>query len=247
MEYTKEDLDSCGIYCITCLANGKRYVGASVSIKGRWASHRYRLKYNKRGNPHMQSDYDIYGINGFTFDIVEVCDKSHLDAQEIFWIRELNTLDRRYGYNLFSGGKHPECPDETKQRLSLANSGENSPNFGKVFSKEHRSKISLANKGRVHSKEEINNMSLAQKGKRCGEKHHGFGKARGVCEYLGVSYVSRSGKWTSKTHINGKRKHLGTFTDPILAAKAYDAASFAHYGRTDILNFPEDYIVQSAV
>ena len=37
-------------------------------------------------------------------------------------------------------------------------------------------------------------------------------------------------KWTAAISINGKRTHLGTFTDPIAAAKCYDAAALEHYG-----------------
>lgn len=44
--------------------------------------------------------------------------------------------------------------------------------------------------------------------------------------YRGVSYRKRNKKWEAKISINSKTMHLGLFSIPKLAAKAYDNAVF---------------------
>lgn len=43
-------------------------------------------------------------------------------------------------------------------------------------------------------------------------------------KYLGVCYVKREDKWTSKITIKGKNFHLGDFKDELDASKAYQKA-----------------------
>lgn len=43
-------------------------------------------------------------------------------------------------------------------------------------------------------------------------------------EYTGVSWNKTSEKWTAQIHINGNKKHLGSFTDELEASKAYQKA-----------------------
>ncbi len=53
--------------------------------------------------------------------------------------------------------------------------------------------------------------------------------------YKGVS--ARSGKFAAQIKVSGKRFHLGTFTDELEAAKAYDAAAKLHFGDFARINF----------
>jgi hypothetical protein len=46
----------------------------------------------------------------------------------------------------------------------------------------------------------------------------------GSSQYTGVSWFKRYNKWRSKIKINGKSKHLGYFTNELLAHKAYQHA-----------------------
>jgi hypothetical protein len=47
----------------------------------------------------------------------------------------------------------------------------------------------------------------------------------------GVSWNHRLSKYISGIRINGKRIHLGCFTDAVEAARAYDKAAWEHLGR----------------
>lgn len=52
--------------------------------------------------------------------------------------------------------------------------------------------------------------------------------------------VSKSGdKWRATIQVDGKRKALGRFANPVNAAHAYDCAARKHFGKFARLNFPE--------
>jgi hypothetical protein len=63
--------------------------------------------------------------------------------------------------------------------------------------------------------------------------------------YKGVAWNPRAKKWQAsicagEVKANGKRRqlYLGCFTDPVAAARAYDAAATKHFGDFASLNFP---------
>jgi len=56
-------------------------------------------------------------------------------------------------------------------------------------------------------------------------------------EYRGVAWHKQRGYWVANINIDGLRKYLGTFTDEMNAAKAYDAAAIAAGFFPESLNF----------
>jgi hypothetical protein len=58
-------------------------------------------------------------------------------------------------------------------------------------------------------------------------------------KYKGVCWHKRQGKWIGTINKEGKRTHLGYFTDEVEAAKAYDKAAIELYGEFARLNFPD--------
>ncbi len=48
--------------------------------------------------------------------------------------------------------------------------------------------------------------------------------------YKGVTFLKRTGKWIASIRLQKVKKHLGTFTSEIDAARAYDAAAAANFG-----------------
>ena len=48
--------------------------------------------------------------------------------------------------------------------------------------------------------------------------------------YKGVFRTKKNGRWTAQISLNGKHTHLGCWDSPEEAARAYDAASVAHFG-----------------
>lgn len=80
-----------GIYKITCLVNGKRYIGKSEKPYTRKTTHFsiYSNPLNPKTNPLLQADLKLYGKDNFTFEIIEHCSVDMLDKREQYWIKEL--------------------------------------------------------------------------------------------------------------------------------------------------------------
>lgn len=86
-----------GIYKITNKINKKAYIGQSIDIERRWQEHIHEDRQS-----YIHNAIKKYGINNFSFEIIEECSKEELDEKEIFWIKYYNTFEN--GYNLTLGG-----------------------------------------------------------------------------------------------------------------------------------------------
>ena len=93
-----------GIYKITNKKNGHAYIGQAVNIHKRWNKHKA-----SSFNPNAR-EYDApiccairkYGVDNFTFEIIEECSIVDLNQREIFWIDYYDTYNS--GYNRTLGG-----------------------------------------------------------------------------------------------------------------------------------------------
>lgn len=142
----------CGIYQIRNIINNKKIIGLSKNIYKRWEHHKYHLKRNIHDNPYLQSAWNKYGENNFTFEIILLCTINELGSEEMRLIIENKSNDANYGYNLSSGGEFPKMSEETKRKISEASKGENNVHYGKHHSAEHKRKISDALKGKQKGK-----------------------------------------------------------------------------------------------
>ena len=155
-----------GIYLIRCLVTGLCYVGQSVDINAR------KYMYRKGHTTKQRRIYNAiqkYGFDAFSFEILELCDESDLNAREIFWIASLDTLSPN-GYNLKSGGKGGGRPShESRRKIGEANKRRPPP------SAETRRKLSEAGKGRKHTSESRRKIGEANK---CRAPHSAETKAK---------------------------------------------------------------------
>ena len=101
------------IYQLT-FPNGKSYVGQTIgTVAGRLKNHRRDRSFvgnalRKHGEPEVT--------------ILHECnDRDELDEQEVFWIEKLGTLYPD-GYNLEPGGRSFRATDESRARMSKAQS-----------------------------------------------------------------------------------------------------------------------------
>lgn len=94
----------CGIYKITNIKNKKIYIGKSVEIiPKRWTEHiKTSLDIGSISRTKIHEAMKEDGIENFTFEILEECQREKLSEREKYWIDfyETNT----YGYNIKSGG-----------------------------------------------------------------------------------------------------------------------------------------------
>ena len=93
-----------GIYKITNKITNKVYIGQSVSIYDRQFAHRSigknPIQYNHKNQ--MYDDMFAFGLNNFTFEIIEQLSFSQLNEREKFWITYYDSYNN--GYNLTRGG-----------------------------------------------------------------------------------------------------------------------------------------------
>ena len=107
----------CGIYCIENLINNKKYIGQSIDIEKRWATHKSELNGDAHCNSKLQNAWNLYGENSFKFYVIEMCSKDVLDDLEQYYIKNLNSYHD--GYNLdFGGTNRVRWTDDMKKKLS---------------------------------------------------------------------------------------------------------------------------------
>ena len=95
---------SCGIYRILNLINGKSYIGQSVNIERRWNNEKaeaFRETSHTFSYP-LSRAIRKYGVDNFSFEIVQLCSKDELNALERYWISKENSF--MDGYNQTLGG-----------------------------------------------------------------------------------------------------------------------------------------------
>lgn len=93
-----------GIYKIQNLINGKSYIGQSKNIKRRWKDHCCSANNptdHNYNNPLYRS-IRKYGIENFSFEVIEECLVSELNDKERFYIQKYDSFFN--GYNLTLGG-----------------------------------------------------------------------------------------------------------------------------------------------
>lgn len=84
-----------GIYCWTNKINNKKYVGQSIDIERRRQQHIYGAgKYTTKISLAMHK----YGLNNFTFEILELCEIEKLNEREQYWIDFYDSIAN--GYNI---------------------------------------------------------------------------------------------------------------------------------------------------
>lgn len=133
---------NCGIYEIRNTANGKRYIGSSVSFRGRRFSHWSVARSGKHHSQHLQNAWNIYGEAAFVFKPILFCSTENLIMYEELCISLLKPE-----YNM--------CP--------VAGSC-----LGHKHTPESRKKMSDKQRGRRHSIEHVANQAASTRGQKRG-------------------------------------------------------------------------------
>lgn len=89
----------CGIYRITNLETNESYIGKSTNIKTRWVNHvKTAIGLEGMARTKIHSAMKEYGIDNFSFEVLEECSKENYSEREKYWINFYET--NIYGYNI---------------------------------------------------------------------------------------------------------------------------------------------------
>ena len=98
-----------GVYKITNNITGDFYIGSSKDIKSRWANHKSPSVWKLRPGMKLYQAFIKYGLNNFTFDIIE--ETAELHNREQYYIEQLKPSYN----NLYAKGRNTERRKEWKK------------------------------------------------------------------------------------------------------------------------------------
>lgn len=103
----KERKRPAGVFAIRNTVNGKVFLGSSLNLEGPLNRHRFMLSIGKHEVPALQQDWNTFGPDRFTFEILEevkVKDtpgfsvEDELTLLEQIWVETLQPFGEK-GYN----------------------------------------------------------------------------------------------------------------------------------------------------
>lgn len=78
-----------GVYRITNLATRDFYIGSSKDVYERWRKHKCRSSWKRQPNSKLYQDMQKYGIDKFTFEILEETTEEERKHREQYYIETL--------------------------------------------------------------------------------------------------------------------------------------------------------------
>lgn len=147
----------CGIYKITS-PSGKIYIGESKNIEKRMYDY-LTLTCNKQRK--LYNSIKKYGWENHITEIIEECDFFKLLERERYWQDFYNVMDKN-GLNLKLTGYNEVkfiLSEESKNRISIKNSGINNGMYGKKHSEEKK----IARRNYRHTEEAKEKIGIASR------------------------------------------------------------------------------------
>lgn len=161
------------IYKITNKINGKIYIGQARDVRLRWRSHKSSASMVKEGRK-KRGDNGIqvihlaiakYGIENFTFEIIEEVDTlDEANERETYWVSYYDSYHN--GYNLTLGGFNAPKTEEWKEKVKATRIANGS------YAHSERTKKLISDKWhKYHTPESIKKTIKANKGRKLSKEH----------------------------------------------------------------------------
>ena len=178
-----------GIYRIVQVSTGRHYIGSAIHVDKRRIRHLWELRTGRHNNAKLQRSWNKYGIEDFTFEVMELCTPEVLIEREQYWIDSSApyfNIMRKAGSAL--GYRHTDAAkakNSAKMRAYLASLSpeerrayvetRSAPKRGKKISEERRLAIVERMTGRSSTEKqkasfERNKQSPEAKAKRVAAK-----------------------------------------------------------------------------
>jgi len=123
-----------GVYLIQSPAE-KIYIGQATDIEKRWEA--YKKLNNCKGQTRLYRSFKKYGVENHKFYVAYECEEKDLNKEERFY-QEVFGVTGRNGLNCYlteTNEKQKQYSVETRKKMSESHKG-------KIFSEEHKQKIS---------------------------------------------------------------------------------------------------------
>jgi group I intron endonuclease len=232
----------CGIYGIENLTNAKIYTGQAQNIRMRWRRHKNELNNNKNKCIYLQNAWNEYEENNFIFYIIKECSIGELDKWEEYYIKEYHTHISEWGYNISWGGQASmrgmHHTDETKNKMSQSEMGENNPFWDKKHTDETKEKMKNNHcdySGENHPRYGKEVFEISKE--KASKTNQGIKTKVTSSKYVGVNKTkSKRNPWKATIMYRGKSYNLGVYKTEIDAALAYNKKALELYGESAKLN-----------
>ncbi len=136
-----------GVYIIRNTINNKCYIGsAALSLKGRWAFHKSELRHNRHDNGKLQNAWNKYGAESFVFEVLLYC-----DPQNCLMYEQIALDHYKPEYNIrkiATSNLGLKWSDDTREKMSRAQSGKKNARYGLRMSSDLKKKISKSRLGK---------------------------------------------------------------------------------------------------
>ena len=175
-----------GIYKVENLLNHKCYIGKSdKDVYERLKCHK---NCGHHSNSHLRNAIKKYGVDNFSFEVLEFCSIDKTNERERYWIEYYDSF--KNGYNCTTGGEGEigwHLSDEAKRKISEGNKG-------KIILQHQREAVSKAQRGKHLSEEQKEFLRNAFSGKN----NPFYGKTHSVETRKKISIAN--------SHISDKRR-----------------------------------------